>query len=194
MSKKTANILDKWIFVVLSANNYEGITGRIRMTKEFFLLAKNHVPELWEVAQFYPYHFGPYSTRLAVRMNTLSKQGLVSATVHNTDWCYFLTEKGKTRANQFIDSLDSSIVETIEKLKKNYKRKSVRTILREIYENYSEYVTRSIVVPRIREELMENEELKVDDSPGFVASCEVTNEGIQLKGKAARRFLEYFME
>jgi len=64
------------------------------------LIAKKHFPNLYEHSQFYPYHFGPYSTRFAVRVNQLKDDQIISASYTGRNWIYSLSDKGIKRWNE----------------------------------------------------------------------------------------------
>lgn len=86
MNEKQAALIDKWLIVLLASNSNDPIKGRIRFIKDFFLIAKKYLPDLYEACQFYPYYFEPYSTRFAERVNVLKHKKIIQARLKNQDW------------------------------------------------------------------------------------------------------------
>ena len=190
MNPEEAELIDKWIFVLLAANNNEGIRGRIRFIKDFFLVAKKFVPDLFEVSQFYPYHFGPYSTRFGVRVNELRNTGLIQAELVGKDWEYVLTEDGRQKATSASNDVAGDLSQSIQTIKVKNRDLSLRDLLKEIYLDYPEYAKRAIRKGEISRERVDLASLpQIDDGPGFVASADPEEREIDLKGKAARLFL-----
>ncbi|MHA1360526.1 MAG: hypothetical protein ACTSQI_19450 [Candidatus Helarchaeota archaeon] len=195
MNIEEANLIDKWIYILLYANNHEAIRGRIRFTKEFFLIAKKLVPELFKVSEFFGYHFGPYSTRMGVRINKLKAQRKVKAEMTNQDWEYSLTEDGLEIAKELINELSEDLIQKVIKIKADNKKRSLKSLLKEIYLEYPEYAQRSIIYHDVTKEEVDLEKLPpVDDGPGFVAAISSEKKEISLKNNAARSFLDLINE
>ncbi len=191
MNQEEADLIDKWIFLLLAANNNEPIKGRVRFMKEFFLYAINHNKKLFDTSEFYPYHFGPYSTRVAFRMNFLKTNDLIGAEFKNQDWEYFLTEEGLDKAKKPYEETSNQNLEPLSIIKNNNKRLSLKDLLKEIYVDYPKYALRSIIKEEITKEKIKPENLIViDDGPGFVSSVSLEEEEIELKDEAAKRYLE----
>jgi len=145
MNIEEANLIDKWIYVLLYANNHEAIRGRIRFANEFFLIAKKLVPKLFKVSEFFGYHFGPYSTRMGVRINKLKAQKKVKAEMINQNWEYSLTEDGLKIAKELIDGLSKALIQKVVKIKADNKKRSLKSLLKEIYLEYPEYAQKAII-------------------------------------------------
>ncbi|MFW9972718.1 MAG: hypothetical protein ACFFDF_21210 [Candidatus Odinarchaeota archaeon] len=191
MNQEEADLIDKWIFLLLAANNNEPIKGRVRFMKEFFLFAINHNKKLFDISEFYPYHFGPYSTRVAFRMNFLKTNELIGAEFKNQDWEYFLTEEGLDNAKKSYEETSNESLDALSIIKNNNKRLSLKDLLKEIYVDYPKYALRSIIKEEITKEKIKPEDLIViDDGPGFVSSVSLEEEEIELKEEAAKRYLE----
>ena len=191
MNQEEADLIDKWIFLLLAANNNEPIKGRVRFMKEFFLFAVNHNKELFDISEFYPYHFGPYSTRVAFRMNSLKTNELIGVEFKNQDWEYFLTEKGLDKAEKSCEETINENLGALSIIKNNNKRLSLKDLLKEIYVDYPKYALRSIIKEDITKEKIKPENLIIiDDGPGFVSSVSLEEEEIELKEEAAKRYLE----
>lgn len=191
MTKEEADLIDKWIIVLLSVNNNEPIRGRIRFIKEFFLYSVRYNKKLFKISEFYPYHFGPYSTRFAARVNYLKSMGYVTAEFSGQDWQYFLTEIGLEKKNKVFNNISSKTLEIIKNIKEKNRKLNLKELLKEIYFDYPEFTSRTIIKSDILEIKIKLEDLKViDDGPGFVAPILPEDQEIVLKEKAARKFLE----
>ena len=59
--KERTELLEKWIFVLLYSDSMNGIVGKVRFTKNFFLILKHFAPDAFKLAEFYPDDLGPYS-------------------------------------------------------------------------------------------------------------------------------------
>lgn len=191
MNQKEADLIDKWIYLLLATNNNEPIKGRVRFMKEFFLFAKNHHKELFEIAEFYPYHFGPYSTRVAVRMNILKSHEYIKAEYKGQDWNYSLTKEGLNRADISKEGISNDGLNALINIKEKNRKLSLKGLLKEIYVDYPEYASRSIIKGEVLKKKINSKKLIViDDGPGFVSSIPLEENEIRLKEKAAKRFLE----
>lgn len=189
MTEEQAEIIDKWIYVLLAANDFEPIRGRVRFTKEYFLVVKRYLPEVFDAAQFYPYYFGPYSTRLGVRMNTLKSEKIIIAEYKSKDWQYSLSNKGKEKAKKIVDSVSSDLVKNIRKIKSRNRRLSLKALLMDIYLYYPVFAQRSIIAPDIIYDKIDPKDLIIVDETDLVVS-DTTEKKIVLKGKSAEKFQE----
>ena len=195
MTSEEAELIDKWILVLLYTNNNDPIKGRIRFAKDFFLIAEKFLPDLYSSSEFYPYHFGPYSTRFGVRVNSLRRNNLIQSKLVNQDWEYSLTEEGTQLANPFIKDIAGDLLSKIGNIKNKNKNLSLKNLLKDLYIDYPNFAKRAV---RKTEFSLEKVNLtnyeKIDDGPGFVASFSSGEREIELKGKAAKHFLKLISE
>lgn len=151
MSELEAELIDKWIYVLLATNDNEAIKGRTRFMSEFFLMTIENVAEVFKAAQFYPYLFGPYSTRVAFRMNILKKEKKIIATYKSTDWQYSLDPKELEKALSIFRTLDSNLLQKIVNIKNSNRRLHLKTLLSNLSHSYSKYTSRTII--KLKEEV-----------------------------------------
>lgn len=195
MKSEEAELIDKWIIILLSSDNNAPIKGRIRFTKDFFLIAEKFLHDLYNASEFYPYHFGPYSTRFGVRVNNLRKNNLIQAKLVNQDWEYSLTEKGIKLVNFLIEDIPEDLLKNIENIKTKNKSLPLKQILKDLYIDYPNFAKRSIKkVEYSREKTNLSRFEKIKDGPGFVAPFALGEREIELKGKAAKIFLKLLSE
>lgn len=174
ITPEDTKIIDKWIFILLGSNSGEKIRGRLRMTKELFLISKTISPELEKPFNFFPYQFGPYSSRLAMRMNDLIETKQLSLVYTQRDWAYLLTQESLDGAKELLKTLSSDVRKRIEALKHRMKRMSTRRIIKEIYNKYPEYTLKSAISPDVIyvAKIDLAKEHPIDDGPGFIASSQ----------------------
>ena len=195
MTSSEAELIDKWILILLSVNNNEPIKGRIRFTKDFFLIAEKYLPRLYKISEFYPYHFGPYSTRFAQRVNQLRYNNFISAKLINRDWEYSITKEGIEKISSSLDIVLDELIRNIENIKQKNKNLSLKQILKELYLDYPNFAKRAIKRKEyLREKINLDELEKVDDGTGFIASFPSQEKEIELRGKAAKLFLKLLSE
>jgi len=149
ISPDEQEIIDQWIFILLGIDHNKELHGRIRISKVLFLLSQTIVEELKEPIFFYPYQFGPYSSRLAQRMNVLIESNQIKVDYLQRDWAYSLSPEAFTKAIDLISSLSDSIKENLISLKRRMQKMSSRKILKEIYTNYPEYAQISSIAEEI---------------------------------------------
>ena len=189
MTDEEAKLIDTWIYVLLASNDFETISGRVRFTKEFFLMTIRHLPEVFDAAQFYPYHFGPYSTKLGVRMNELKNERIILAEYKNKDWQYSLSQVGQERAKEIISHVNEDLLKKIASIKRKNKNLSLKELLRDIYLYYEEYATRSIIASDIIYEKLDPKVLIIIDDTDLVTT-DTTRKKLTLEGEDAQKVLE----
>ena len=145
MSQEEANLIDEWICILLYTNNNEPIKGKVRFIKEIFFFSFNYHRELFDAAEFYPYYFGPYSTRIAYRVNILKNKGIITPFYKNQDWNYTLSKEGIQKAMEYFNNVKAEYIEAIKNIKNENRSRSLKQLLKEIYLNYPEYGKRSLI-------------------------------------------------
>ncbi len=189
MTKREQELIDKNIFLLLWANNNDPIKGRVRFIKEFFVYAKKYNETLFQAAEFFPYYFGPYSVRLAYRINFLKFQGYIKPIYKNMDWYYTLSNKGLELANFISNESNKETIKKISKIKSYNRNLNLKNLLKDIYIDYPEFTGRSLIKDEITKlDIDQVKLLKVNDGPGFVAPISPEEKEIVLKGSAARKY------
>lgn len=195
MSKTQSELIDKWIIVLLGLNDYAPIKGRIRFIKDFFLFSRKYLSKLFEISQFFPYHFGPYSTRVAQRINILKKNSdIIEAVFENNDWKYSLSEKGKNIFQKISKDIDIETLKRISTIKQRFQESSIKNILKEIYVDYPEYAKRSIMKDIVKERVNLADLEKIDDSGCVLCSAIDESDKIVLDTDAAKKILQIISE
>lgn len=195
MTPQEEDIIDKWILLLLWVNDNDPIKGRIRFIKEFFLFSIKFKEDLFDASQFFPYYFGPYSARVAYRINVLKSQNFITPFYKNMDWYYTLSDRGIEIAELYAQEIASKEKEEIAKIKSNNRNLGLKDLLKEIYLHYDEYTARSLIKDQVLKiEVNPDKLIKVNDGPGFVASISPEEREIILKGEAARKFFKYITE
>ena len=195
MKPEEAKLIDKWIIILLSSNNNDPIKGRIRFTKDFFLIAEKYLTDLYKASEFYPYHFGPYSTRFAVRVNNLIKRNIIQVKLVNQDLKYLLTEEGIQLAKSLRENITEESLKNIKFIKNKNKNLQLKQLLKEIYIDYPRFAKRALKKVEYSQEQVDLSNFeKINDGSGFVAPFSLGEREIELKGKAAKYFLKLISE
>jgi len=142
----------KHILSLLYVDGNSPIHGKTMLIKQVFILAKEIVPEIDPVLDFYPYQIGPYSTILARMLNAWIREGIVSAEKTNRDWAFSLTEKGKQNVEKYLEEIDNDILDKTRKMKKVTLEWGTNGILNYVYRNYPEYA----ITSRIRGSVLDS--------------------------------------
>jgi len=195
MKLEEAQLIDKWILILLLTDNNSPIKGRIRFTKDFFLIAEKFLPDLFDASEFYAYHFGPYSTRFGVRVNDLRKNNIIQSKLVNQDWEYSLTQKGIELAKSLLKDITIDLKVNIENIKVKNKALPLKQLLKELYIDYPNFSKRAIKKAEYsREKINLSRFEKINDGSGFVAPFALGEREIELKSKAAKKFLKLISE
>ena len=195
ISRSDSELIDKWIVILLGVDKYAPIKDRIRLIKDMFLLSQKYVPQLSKASNFYPYHFGPYSTRVAKRVNVLkNSEGVVCQNSKDGTWIYSLTEKGREKFLEVSKEIDGDLLKKVATIKARLQKSTVKKILHEIYTDYPEFAQESIVKDRVIKRVELSDLEKIDDSGGIIHS-ELDEEGeYVLSSKALKNILKIISE
>ena len=189
MTKEEQEIIDNFIFLLLWVNDNDPIKGRVRFIKEFFVFAKKYNEELYQAAEFFAYYFGPYSVRLAFRINKLKSQGYIKPIYKNMDWYYSLSDEGLKLARILANQVEQSTLEKMAQIKSENRDLNIKNLLKEIYINYPEFTGRSLIKDKIiKLKIDPRNLLKINDGYGFVAPISQEEKEIVLKGNAAQKY------
>ncbi len=172
MTEEQKEFIDKWLIILLSLDDFKPIKGKTRLVKEFFLIWKKYFDEKGNIAEFYPYHFGPYSTLLAVRVNKLFFQKTIKFIESGQDISYALAENEGAKALNLIEHENPIIISEISKIKAKYAKVGIGKLLGYVYRNYPEFSEYSIaketstIKGKLPEEIIPK--YMIDDGYGFV--------------------------
>lgn len=172
LSKEKANLLEKWIFVLLYSDSMSGVVGRIRFITYIFLTLKHFDLEAFEAADFYPHYFGPnseFAKRTVIEM--LERNDIeINLNRQFQDVEFKLSEIGKRKALDIIKGMDQSVFNKISGIKRYNNEISLEELLRYIYMDYPEYASKSKMKHIMIETADFSEGEAIDDGPGFVAT------------------------
>lgn len=150
--------VEDWILILLAVTENKAISGKLMFVKELFLLEKEVFPLITgrnESFQFYPYDYGPYSTKFARKLNELIREEYVEAIpIPETDeenFQFKLTEAGLRKAEEAMKKVTPEFVEMLRNKRRGWDQLGHFGITRRVYSRYPEYTIRS----KIREEVME---------------------------------------
>jgi len=119
----------------------------IRIQKAMFYFAQQaSVPDS-EKYEFVPYHYGPCSFAIYRDIDALVAAGLVGPVpVIGQAWSkYRLTEAGIERAKNLSTNADAQPMKVCSSARERVLRHSFRSLLREVYEQYPQFATKSVL-------------------------------------------------
>ena len=170
VSKGKAELLEKWVYVLLYADKMSSVVGRVRFTKNLFLILKHFDPEAFEAAEFYPCNFGPESKIMDKIINEMIARGDIKEKQADKEVEFRLSKKGKKIAENAAKEVDRETMNKVSEIKWYNNCITERELLRYVNMDYPEYT----VGTEMREIMIETVDLSegeiIDDGPGFVVS------------------------
>ena len=129
------------------AKGKEPVNGRTRMQKMIFVTEmKLRLGQL----QFQPADYGPFSWRLSSDIDFLVETGMIrenemSLPDGSVKYEYQITKEGSdyVRKAASEDGAVAKILTTMEGVKREYNHQPLSSLLRQIYDDYPEYATKS---------------------------------------------------
>lgn len=136
--------IEKYVLLLLNANNANSIRGKLLLQKEMFLLAYEVELEgnLRKLLDFESHNFGPYSYPLEKELKLMEEKGLIKTKQEENTLIYELTEKGEKELNN-LTFLSNDLLQRISKLKLGSERLGYKGLLRYVYFNYPDYIDKS---------------------------------------------------
>lgn len=138
------SLIQKVSLLLLSANNFERVRGKLWFQKELFLIAEN-MPNLKEEAVFEEDLLGPYSETLDVDLKQLQIEGIASKKKLE------LTPLGKNIAERLRSKVSVSALKIISDMKTFLNDLTEDELLGFIYFSYPEMRIESIKFEEIEE-------------------------------------------
>jgi uncharacterized protein YwgA len=142
-----------WVLPFLVNGSEQGqpvVKGSLLLFKEFFVFVKEIKPELDAYFKFVPYDYGPYSFQLRTNLDTLLILGLIKTERTNDRTDYYLTERGKQKAQTLSEKIDQKTKEKIIKLRQDGTKLGYMGVLSYVYARYPEYTTASKIKDDIK--------------------------------------------
>jgi predicted HTH domain antitoxin len=138
-------LTQKYILLLLEANNNEPITGKIWFQKELFLVAQN-IPRLESEAAFEGSLMGPYSENANAELDQLRIEGLVKL-----NGKIQLTTEGAIVAERVKLKATPQTKEILEEMKTFINDLSEDEMLAFVYANYPDMTEESILWSEIKQ-------------------------------------------
>ena len=116
----------------------------IRLMKGCFIVAEIGPPEWRDLFEFRPYDYGPFDPSVYRARDALVGKGLLEARPVGRYSHYAITDAGRERANEIAGGMDQRIAQWLRDIGHWVTSKSFNDLLREIYDRFPDYATRSI--------------------------------------------------
>lgn len=143
-----------WVLIFLSSGfetteDEPSIQGWLMFTKQFFVFVKEVKKELDAIFNFVPYDYGPYSFILQEDVEELVSKDYIKVINNGDRKDYFLTEKGREKAEECKKSVPDKTLQTISNLRKEATQLGYSGILRYVYTKYPEYTSASKIKEKV---------------------------------------------
>lgn len=149
--KGRENWILSFLFVEGDSNKVcESVYGRTRLMKELFLVddrVRNKGEET--EMEFKADKFGPSDTKLLIALQDLKTKGLVHSKPQARVSELTLTNDGIEEAKNAFRKMSDIKVGSLRKIKREFNFEKQTDLLRYVYEEYSEYTTKSKIKPWI---------------------------------------------
>jgi uncharacterized protein YwgA len=136
-----------WLLLLMGFKGKHGTAlDPVRIQKGMFLFAEEGGVSAPERYGFKPFHYGPYSFDLSADVDELVASGLArEMPVSGSTWNrYALTDSGMHRAAALRTRLPHEPTQRLFEIKQRVTGASFDKLLREVYDEYPDYATRSI--------------------------------------------------
>lgn len=130
------------------------IQGMILLMKEIFLIEEEFAKEeniKVQDADFTSYKYGPYSVDVDDIVDIMEEHGLIISEGRKSSnkEIFYLTKKGKERANKAFDKLNKRQKLKLSELRKGWDQLGVDGILRLVYTKYPDYTDKSEIKQQV---------------------------------------------
>jgi predicted HTH domain antitoxin len=142
-------LTQKYIILLLSANNNEPIIGKVWFQKELFLISQN-LPRLEEEAEFEGSLLGPFSENANAELDQLQIEDLAAL-----DGKIRLTPKGIEAADRLKLKASKETLELVSDMKSFINDLTEDEMLAYVYFSYPDMTLESIILERIRKKRVE---------------------------------------
>ncbi|CEG11923.1 conserved hypothetical protein [groundwater metagenome] len=139
------SVLQKYIVLLISANNNESIKGNTLFQKELFLIAKN-IKEVEEEASFISDFYGPFSENAKEQLDELSLDEVVVKDKNRM----FLSKLGSQVAQKIEQKTPKQELEMISEFKRLLNDLNNEEVLTFIYFTFPEFTDESLVLDEIK--------------------------------------------
>jgi hypothetical protein len=146
-SAKSTFERDDWLLLLIDRDALEADSPKsldpVRIQKGLFLLSMRGPAR--DLYSFIPYSWGPFSREVYRDLDGLVAKGLLRREpVPGQNWVrYSVTETGHERAQAFAKNLSAPDRDWLARVRRYLTDRSFGQLLREIYDAYPQYATRS---------------------------------------------------
>jgi len=137
------------VLTILYAQKDKPLTGKLMFVKQVFLFTKEIVPGLDDKMKFFPYSFGPYSSKFAQVVNKLINDGIIGVEKKVDDdreiYRFSLTEKGLEKAEKSFNKFPEKVRAIIKRKRRGWDQLGYTGIVRLVYTKYPEYIVNSSI-------------------------------------------------
>jgi len=137
--------LQKYIVLLLNANNKEAIKGNTWFQKELFLISKN-IREVEEEASFDSYMYGPYSENAKEQLEGLEMDGVVTKDGNRM----YLSRLGIQLAQEIEQKTPKQRLEMIAEFKTLLNTLNDDELLTFIYFTFPKFTEESLILEKIK--------------------------------------------
>lgn len=135
-----------WLLLYVALKGAPQGLDPVRIQKGMFLFAQEADVPADEKYDFGPYHYGPMSSQIYTDVERLEADGLVRGEpLQGYTWKrYTASPAGIDVARNLLEDADAAASRKLFEIKQDVASKTFNALLRDVYERYPKYATRSV--------------------------------------------------
>ena len=136
----------EWLLIFIGLPGGELPTDQLRVMKGIFLFTKEGPPSVREIYDFAPYDYGPFAPPVYGDLDRLEAEGLIrkSYVIGTNQRVFDLTTRGSQEYQNLISSAPEDALDALREIKTRVTSLGFADLLREIYDKYPYYASRSL--------------------------------------------------